>query len=136
MAGKHPRIAPEMTERARQLRREMTGPEKLVWSRLKGQQLLGLRFRKQHPIGPFIVDFYCASLSLVVEIDGMSHTDLQADAARQKRLEEGGTTVLRYTNDDVIEDLDSVINDLAGRAAKLMGKHPPVALNNSPLDPP
>src|SRR5438105_4153456 len=115
-----------MTERARRLRREMTWPEKLVWSRLKNQQLLGLKFRKQHPIGPFIADFFCASLSLVVEIDGMSHTDVEADAERQKRLEERGLTVVRFSNDDVIGDLDSVIQNLAELAARLAGNHPPL----------
>lgn len=104
----------------------MTWPEKLIWSRLKNKLLCGLKFRKQHPVGPFIVDFFCASLSLVVEIDGMSHTDLDADAARQKYLEDLGMTVIRYTNDDVIGDLDSVIEDLRRRAAIMSMNHPPL----------
>lgn len=87
MAGQHPRIAPEMTARVRSLRKEMTWPEKLFWSRIKASQLIGLKFRKQHPVGPIIADFYCADLMLVVEIDGMSHADLDADARRQKYME-------------------------------------------------
>jgi very-short-patch-repair endonuclease len=126
MPAKHPRIAPEMTERARSLRRQMTWPEKLIWSRIKNKQLLGLKFRKQHPVGPFIADFYCASLNLVIEIDGMSHKDLEADAVRQRRLEDIGMTVVRYLNDDVIADLDAVIDDLSRRATTLMENHPPL----------
>ena len=119
MATKHPRIAPELTERARELRGQLTWPEKLIWGRVKNKQLAELKFRKQHPIGPFVVVFFCASLSLVVEIDGMSHTDVKADAVRQKYLEDAGMVVIRYTNDEVIDDLDSVIEDLGRRAASM-----------------
>jgi len=125
MATKHPRISPETTKRARELRQEMTWPEKLFWNRVKTKQLFSLKFRKQHPVGPYIVDFYCAELLLVIEIDGMSHTDLDADERRQRFLENMGCTVVRYTNDDVIDDVDSVIDDLENRLRMIMN-HPPL----------
>lgn len=71
-------------ETARRLRRDMTWPEKQFWSRVKASQFLSLKFRKQHPMGPFVVDFYCASVRLVVEIDGASQVDTEADAGRQR----------------------------------------------------
>jgi len=127
MPEKHPRIAPEMMKRARRLRREMTWPEKLFWSRIKAKQFFGLKFRKQHPIGPYIVDFYCASRSLVIEIDGMSHTDAEADAWRQRWLESNGMKMLRYSNDDVIVDIDGVIEDLEHQLGSTSENHPPLA---------
>src|SRR3984957_9538215 len=66
--------APVLTlKRARQLRREMTLPEVLLWEQIRGGRLNGLRFRRQHPIGPYILDFYCASARMAVEIDGAGH---------------------------------------------------------------
>jgi ATP-dependent helicase HrpA/adenine-specific DNA-methyltransferase len=127
VADKHSRIAPKVTERARRLRQEMTWPEKLFWNRIKTKQFLGLKFRKQHPIGHYIVDFYCASLSLIIEIDGMSHTDAKADECRQRWLEERGNKVLRYSNDDVVDDVDSVIEDLEYRVGLMTQNHPPLA---------
>jgi very-short-patch-repair endonuclease len=102
-------------DRARRLRRDMTWPEKLFWSRVKAQQFLGLKFRKQHPIGPFVVDFYCASVSLVVEIDGDSHVDSDADSERQQYLEQLGLVVVRYSNDEVLKELDWVMENLESR---------------------
>src|SRR5260221_1698129 len=100
---------------ARQLRRDMTWPEKLIWSRVKAQQFIRLKFHKQHPIGPFVVDFYCATAALVVEIDGESHKDMNADGTRQRYLEELGIKIVRYSNDEVLKELDWVMGDLARR---------------------
>ena len=109
MPAKRPRIQPEHLEHARQLRRESTIPERLLWSRLRDRRLAGLKFRRQHQIAPFIVDFCCPAQMLVVELDGLSHVGRgAADDARTKRLAAKGYRVLRVTNDDVLSDVDAV----------------------------
>src|SRR5690606_10877016 len=92
---------------AQRLRRETTGPERALWSALRNKKVSGLRFRRQHPIGPYIVDFFCASHAIAVEIDGMSHAyqDRTAhDRRREEWLRAHGVRVLRFTNDDVVRD--------------------------------
>ena len=94
---------------ARRLRRDATMPERLLWGALRDGRLGGLRFRRQHPIGTYIADFYCHSARLIVEIDGMSHADrAAADRRRTKYLESMGHCVVRFTNDDVLTDIDAV----------------------------
>ena len=76
---------------------------------LRGGRLTGLKFRRQHPVGPFVVDFYCHSAALVVELDGMSHDDrLEEDNRRTQYLEAQGLRVYRVTNDDLLDDPDAV----------------------------
>src|SRR5258708_34121866 len=102
--------------RARALRTPPTDPEIRLWSRLRGKQLEGFRFRRQQPIGPYIVDFLCPAAKLVIEVDGGQHaTDEQRDAARSGWLEERGYRVLRFCNNDVLANTDGVI--LAALAA-------------------
>jgi very-short-patch-repair endonuclease len=103
-----------MIHRARALRRSDTPPEQLVWLALRNKQIGGMKFRRQHPIGPFVVDFYCHDVKLVVEVDGMSHDDkVVEDAARTAFLANQGLRVLRVTNDDVMHDLDAVTREIA-----------------------
>jgi very-short-patch-repair endonuclease len=104
------RTSAPVQERARELRREMTPAEKALWDRLRGRGLDGLKFKRQHPLGPFIADFYCAECRLVVEIDGDIH-DLQMehDAARTERFELYGYRVIRFRNEQVLDDLESVL---------------------------
>ncbi|MCX7428657.1 MAG: endonuclease domain-containing protein [Planctomycetia bacterium] len=99
--------------RARKLRRDATFPENLLWSRLRGRQLAGLKFRRQHPIGPFNADFYCDEAGLVVEVDRMSH-DRRAkeDEHRSAYLRQEGLRVFRVTNDDVLEDVETVLTGI------------------------
>src|SRR6185295_281457 len=90
-------------KRARALRRELTDAERVLWSRLKGRQL-GWQFRLQHPIGPYIADFACARLKLIVEVDGATHssaTERAHDDRRTRFLEQQGWGVIRLWNDDV-----------------------------------
>src|SRR5581483_10359265 len=95
--------------RSRRLRRDATGPESLLWSVLGSRQLAGLKFRRQHPTGPYVVDFYSGSARLVVELDGLSHDDTaENDARRSQYLQKAGLRVMRVLNDDVLSDLDSV----------------------------
>ena len=89
------------TDRARQLRKKMTASEWRVWTYLKGRQLEGWRFRRQAPIGPYVVDFVCFAARLVVELDGNSHDEVVADddERRQAWLESQGFKVLRLSTD-------------------------------------
>ena len=93
----------------------MTEPEKRLWARLRARQVNNLKFRRQHGIGDYIVDFYCSDVSLVIELDGDSHADasqVQRDRERDDYLRSIGLGVVRYTNDDVMKNLDGVLEDL------------------------
>ena len=114
MNDRRHRIRPRSNLRAKQLRAEATFPEKLLWGRLRSRRLLGLKFRRQHCIDSYVVDFYCAAANLVVEIDGRSHDGrVEYDKARSAHLAELGLCVVRYTNDEVLADLDVVAEDIA-----------------------
>ena len=104
------RIHPEIRNRARQLRHPQTPAESQLWSRLRQRQPRGFKFRRQHPIGPFIVDFYCAFCRLVVEIDGDDHAQrMERDAARTDWLNQHCYRVIRFSNQDVARNLDAVL---------------------------
>src|SRR5260221_13264496 len=91
-----------LLERARAMRHEPAPAEKTLWRCLRSRQLNGLKFRRQHPIGPFIVDFVCLELKLIVELDGDSHAEqLAYDGDRTRWLEKNGYRVIRYFNHDV-----------------------------------
>jgi adenine-specific DNA-methyltransferase len=93
-------------ERARQLRRDMNEYERKLWSLLRMKRLAGFRFRRQHPIGPYVADFFCPSAKLIVEQDGAQHfteKEVDRDARRTRWLEERGYRVLRITNIDVLK---------------------------------
>ena len=98
------------------MRQNPTPAESRLWQRLRSKQILGFRFRRQHPIERFIVDFYCRDARLVVEVDGPFHDLPQAqayDEARQKCLEEKGLTLLRFSNDQVLYATDAVLDEIA-----------------------
>ena len=104
---------PKIEKAARRLRRNMTPAEKRLWSALKNKQLAGLRFRRQHPVGNYILDFYCPSCKLVVEVDGEIHSDrLEYDDARTCKLAEYGYTVLRFSNERVMKDLPQILAEI------------------------
>jgi very-short-patch-repair endonuclease len=106
-----------MIRRARSLRRESTPPEELLWLALRNGQIADLKFRRQHPIGPYIADFYCHSANLVVELDGMSHDEkMGKDSERTEYLQQQGLKVFRVTNQDVMEDLEAVVRGIAREA--------------------
>lgn len=103
------RVAKVTRDRAIDLRKQATHPEKLLWSILSNRQLGGLKFRQQHPIEPFVVDFYWAEAKLVIELDGESHNGRESyDAERSKLLANLGLNVMRIANDDVLTNLDGV----------------------------
>ena len=97
--------------RAKELRKQPTSAEKILWEYLRDRRLLGLKFRRQHPLGTYIVDFYCPAFRLVVEIDGEIHRYQEVDdQARTDQLEEKGYKVIRFWNFEVEQNLDTVIN--------------------------
>ncbi|MBI2907990.1 MAG: DUF559 domain-containing protein [Chloroflexi bacterium] len=108
-------VPKENFARARDLRREMTPPERSLWNCLRSQQL-GVKFRRQHPIGPYIVDFYARGAGLIVEADGDSHftPDAQAyDAERTAYLQSLGLNILRFTNVDIRDAREGVVMEIA-----------------------
>ncbi len=108
---------PMLTDHARCLRQIATPPEQVLWSVLRGRRLAGLKFRRQEPIGPYIVDFCCREINLIVELDGMSHDDKQSrDAVRERWMKDQGYRVIRVTNWDVNEDLEAVARFIAREA--------------------
>ena len=115
-------------QRARAFRSHLTPPEARLWSRLKGDRLNGLGFRKQHPIRPYILDFYCAAAKLAVEIDGASHdTDERAahDARRTVWLGGKGIRVIRIAARAVRDELDGVLHFIRCEAEERIGRTPP-----------
>jgi very-short-patch-repair endonuclease len=107
------RAKPDIMEVARILRKNMNNYEKLIWEKLKGKQVCGLRFRRQHPINIFIADFYCHEVRLVVEIDGEIHDQQEEyDDGRSAEMERFGIKVIRFTNDEVKKSIEKVINKI------------------------
>ena len=103
-------------DRARQLRRDMTGPERLLWSMLR-RNPAGLHFRRQHPVGPFILDFYCAAAKLCIEVDGPVHDgQAERDDRRTAWLAKEGIRVIRFSTGDVEQHSARVIAAIAQAA--------------------
>jgi very-short-patch-repair endonuclease len=108
------RVSQTTRDRAIDLRSQATQLEKLLWSILRDRQLDGLKFRRQHPIEPYIVDFYCAEAQLVIELDGESHNGRESyDAERSKLSAKLGLNVMRITNDEVLTNLDGVAEGIS-----------------------
>jgi very-short-patch-repair endonuclease len=100
------------TRQAQQLRNSATPAERLLWSHLSKRQLDGWKFSRQMPIGPFICDFLCRELDLIVEVDGGQHCENPRDEARTAYLEGEGFQVVRYWNNDVRDNLEGVLESL------------------------
>ncbi|HEX2078510.1 MAG TPA: endonuclease domain-containing protein [Longimicrobium sp.] len=109
MRGRTERIL----EASRRLRSEMTPAETALWKALRQEGIPGMRFRRQHAIGRFILDFYCPQYRLAVELDGSVHdgsNQREYDAARSEALEQLGIRVLRFRNEEVMQNLPSVLD--------------------------
>jgi very-short-patch-repair endonuclease len=108
------KVSREIQERTRELRKNMTSAGKILWEKLRHNRLNGLQFRRQQIINPYIVDFYCHAKGLVVEVDGDIH-DLQQDydAERSNYLIAHGFHILRVTNDEVKENLSTVLQRIS-----------------------
>ncbi len=105
-------VTKEKLQRARELRRDMTPAEKILWQELRANKL-GIHFRRQQVIAGFIVDFYCHKAALVIEVDGDIH-DLQQeeDARREKVLGEMGLRIVRFRNEEVLRNLSAVVGKI------------------------
>jgi len=112
----------ETFESASILRREMTLPERILWKRLRNRNLFKVKFRRQHPIDIFIVDFYCHELKLVIEVDGEVHNDrdiAEYDLGRSAELEKYGIKILRFSNDQIFTDITLVLNKIHKKITEL-----------------
>jgi len=106
---------PHIFEKAKALRKNMTNSELTLWEKLKGKQMLGLRFRAQHPIDIFIADFYCHPIKLVIEVDGGIHKTTEQkefDIGRTAELNYWGIEVIRFTNEEIENKVNQVINGI------------------------
>jgi very-short-patch-repair endonuclease len=110
---------------AKKLRDNMTDAETKLWGELKKNQILGFRFRSQHPIDIFIVDFYCHPLKLVIEVDGgihLSKEHSEYDCSRTEELEKFGIKVIRFTNEQVFNHIEEVRNEIEKEVISRMGE--------------
>jgi len=100
-----------MKHRARALRKNMPDAERMLWGHLRNRQLSGYKFRRQHPIGSFVVDFVCLEKNLIIEVDGGQHAkDFRRDFKRSDYLNEKGYRILRFWNNEVLQESESVLN--------------------------
>jgi very-short-patch-repair endonuclease len=103
----------EIEAAARDLRRRMTPAERILWNELRANRLAGLSFRRQHPLGPFVVDFACPTRKLIVEVDGDVHLDrVEQDAARTTLLATYDWEIVRFRNEAVLTDLPAVLREI------------------------
>jgi very-short-patch-repair endonuclease len=103
---------PKLTVLARKLRNESTETEIYLWLKLKGKQMYGYDFHRQKPIDNYILDFFCYDLMLGIEVDGYSHEILEVynkDRVKEKRMNELGITILRFSDFEVLKDMENVI---------------------------
>ena len=128
-----PAADPLLTPFARQLRRDLTPADRLLWSKLRGGRQQGLKFRRQDPIGPFIADFVCEAAKLVVEVDGSQHADNRDyDERRSRWFESKGYRIVRFWNGEVMTDMDSVVRVIVAAASC---PRPPTATRRAPASP-
>jgi very-short-patch-repair endonuclease len=119
------RAKPGLMDLAKMLRNNMTFHEKLLWEKLKGKQICGVRFRRQHPINFFVADFYCHEVKLVVEVDGEIHKDkIDYDDGRSAEMEKFGIEVIRFTNYEVENSMEKVTDKIEMTVNERLKSHP------------
>lgn len=112
------RIWAKLKPRAREFRGDATRAEAVLWERLRGRRLQGYRFRRQHAMGRFVVDFICPPAGLVVEVDGPIHTErADLDAERDRHLAAYGLRIVRVRNREVLDEMDAVLERIAAALA-------------------
>jgi very-short-patch-repair endonuclease len=107
-----------LTKLARELRENSTNAERLFWSRVRGRRLEGFKFKRQHPVGRYIVDFICIDAKMIVELDGGQHASSEADEERDLKLAKLGFRVRRYWNNDVLRNIDGVLANVLTEVRK------------------
>ncbi|RFS36119.1 endonuclease domain-containing protein [Acinetobacter sp. SWAC5] len=121
------KLDPQLLMFAKSMRHTATDAEQLMWQLLRAKRFMNLKFRRQHVIKPYIVDFYCHEIGLVIELDGSQHNTedgKEYDAERTKFLEALGLTVVRYWNHDVLERTDVVLEHLWSVCTELKNTSP------------
>lgn len=108
------KVSPDKIKRAKELRQNMTSAEKILWERLRAKHFRNLKFRRQQIIEGFIVDFYCHSLGLIIEVDGKIHDrQKEYDRYRSKILSAKNLTILRFSNEQIAENIEIVLKEIA-----------------------
>ena len=112
-------------ERARELRRNMTPAETILWRQVRGRRFMGFKFRRQHPIGPYFADFVCHECKLILELDGESHLGQEVpDSLRTDYLQTHGWLVLRFWNNQMYDELESVLEAIYQTCMERRPPHP------------
>ena len=107
------RASHPIRQRAKELRREQTPAEALLWKHLRAHRFAGYKFRRQHPIDRFIADFYCAEKKLIIEVDGDIHDlTVEHDAIRSQELQQRGYCIVRFTNEQITTQLQQVLRKI------------------------
>jgi very-short-patch-repair endonuclease len=125
----------EQKEYRQYLRAHSTRAERVLWLCLKGRQVRGCKFRRQHGIHMFVVDFYCPELRLAIEVDGITHDDDRQQASdrnRQRLIESYGVDFLRFSDEEVLENAEKVVETIAAEIDRLRG----VKARTTPVSPP
>jgi len=112
----------QSTINARELRQSQTDAEKVMWHHLKAKRFHGLKFKRQHPVGPFIADFICIEAGLIVEIDGSQHCENAKDEQRTAFLNKQGYQVVRFWNNDVLKNTEAVLSSLSLTLSHFVGE--------------
>ena len=115
---------PRLKNKARNLRKNMTDSERILWSRLRGKQIRGIQFYRQKPIGNYIVDFFSPKAKLVIEVDGSQHKEsqhLERDKQRDTFLSDAGLKVLRFNSNEVLNNTDEVAEVIYSAVVERMG---------------
>ncbi len=116
---------PKLKDRARELRKNATFTERLLWKHLRAGQLKGFRFLRQKPIDEFIVDFYCKKVQLVIEIDGVTHNDRESYDKRREARYKLGYTVLRLDGYYILDNITGALEVIMGHIAEIENKTSP-----------
>jgi len=117
---------PTLKQRRRELRRNQSDAERALWAKVRNKQFFRMKFFRQYSIGPYILDFYCPTVKLAVELDGGQHNqsdNREYGAARSEYLKAQGIDVMRFWNNEVLLDIESVLSKLALKVTPL---HPPL----------
>ena len=117
---------PTLKQRRRELRRNQSDAERALWAKVRNKQFFGMKFYRQYSIGPYILDFYCPTVKLAVELDGGQHNqgdNMEYDAARSEYLKAQGIDVMRFWNNEVLLDIQGVLSKITLKVTPL---HPPL----------
>jgi very-short-patch-repair endonuclease len=113
---------PKLKDRRRELRNNMTKAEVLLWLELKGKKMKGYKFRRQHSIGYYVVDFYCTKLKLAIEVDGATHLsdeEIKHDKEKEYYIKSLGIAMQRFTNQEIYEDMMAVLDKIISKIGEI-----------------